>query len=140
MRDRGLQEADDETLFTLAAVLESSIYGRYAIYWYGDLRKLSDTIASMTRFEWDPGKDRANQRKHEVAFSQAQLAFADPDRVIAEDLSHGGAEPRFYCFGRVGGGVLTVRFTHRPGAIRIFGAGYWRKGKVIYEKGREVHE
>ena len=29
---------------------------------------------------------------------------------------------------------MTVRFTWRLQKIRIFGAGYWRKGKVIYEK------
>jgi hypothetical protein len=27
-----------------------------------------------------------------------------------------------------------VRFTVRGDAIRIFGAGYWRKGKKIYEQ------
>jgi hypothetical protein len=27
-----------------------------------------------------------------------------------------------------------VRFTYRKGIIRISGAGYWRKGKKIYEK------
>jgi hypothetical protein len=94
----------------------------------------------MTRFEWDPAKDRENQRKHGVAFALAQFAFADPRRVIAEDLSHGGAERRFFCFGQVGRGILTVRFAYRPGAIRIFGAGYWRKGKGIYEQGHQVHE
>jgi hypothetical protein len=75
-----------------------------------------------------------------VAFTLAQFAFADPRRVIAEDLSHRGVERRYFCFGRVGGEILTVRFTHRPGAIRIFGAGYWRKGKGIYEQGNQVHE
>ena len=94
----------------------------------------------MTRFEWDPAKDRENQRKHGVAFALAQFVFADPTRVIAEDLSHGGAERRFLCFGQVGAGILTVRFTHRPGAIRIFGAGYWRKGKAVYEQEHQVHE
>ena len=88
----------------------------------------------MTRFEWDSAKDTENQQKHGVAFALAQFAFADPHRVIAEDLSHGGVERRYFCVGRVGGGILTVRFTHRPGAIRIFGAGYWRKGKDIYEQ------
>ena len=94
----------------------------------------------MTRFEWDPAKDTENQQKHGVAFALAQFAFADPQRVIAEDLSHGVTERRYFCFGRVGGGILTVRFTHRPGAIRIFGAGYWRKGKSIYEQSHQVHE
>jgi len=37
-------------------------------------------------------------------------------------------------------GILTVRFTYRAGIIRIFGAGYWRKGKVIYERENQVHE
>ena len=54
--------------------------------------------------------------------------------MIAEDLSHSIEETRFYCFGKVGGGVLTVRFTWRAGKVRIFGAGYWRKGKRVYER------
>jgi hypothetical protein len=29
---------------------------------------------------------------------------------------------------------MTMRFTWREGRIRIFGAGYWRKGKTIYEQ------
>jgi len=93
-----------------------------------------------TRFEWDPTKDRANQAKHGVAFAMAQMAFADPQRVIAEDLSHSGSERRYFCFGRVGGGVLSVRFTYRKEMIRIFGAGYWRRGKQIYEQENQVHE
>jgi len=91
------------------------------------------------RFEWEPTKDRANQGKHGVSFAKAQLAFADPKRVIAEDLSHSSKEKRHYCFGRVEGGVLTVRFTCREDVIRIFGAGYWRKGKRIYERENQIH-
>lgn len=94
----------------------------------------------LARFEWDATKDRENQAKHGVAFTTAQLAFADPRRVIAEDLSHSSAERRYFCFGRVSGGVLSVRFTYRKGAIRIFGAGYWRKGKRIYEQENQIHE
>jgi uncharacterized protein len=54
--------------------------------------------------------------------------------VFAEDLEHGGAEQRYFCIGRTGDGIMTVRFTLRANRIRIFGAGYWRKGKVIYEE------
>lgn len=68
-----------------------------------------------------------------MAFSLAQYAFVDPHRIIAEDLAHSEGEQRYFCFGKVEGGILTVRFTHRGGVIRIFGAGYWRKGKAIYE-------
>jgi uncharacterized DUF497 family protein len=84
-------------------------------------------------FEWDSAKDRSNRAKHGVAFTEAQAAFFDPRRVIAEDLEHSGGEPRYFCFGRVGGSVMTVRFTWRANRIRIFGAGYWRKGKKIYD-------
>lgn len=93
----------------------------------------------MQRFEWDDRKDRENQSKHGVAFKTAQFAFSDPKRVIAEDLEHSEAEKRFYCFGRIREGILTVRFTYRKDCIRIFGAGYWRKGKAIYEKENKIH-
>jgi uncharacterized DUF497 family protein len=84
-------------------------------------------------FEWDDAKDRLNREKHGVSFAEAQAAFLDPRRVIAEDLEHSGREPRYFCIGRVGEGVMTVRFTWRASRIRIFGAGYWRKGKKIYD-------
>ena len=94
----------------------------------------------MTQFDWDPAKDSANQRKHGVSFAEAQYAFADARRVIAEDLDHSDEEPRYYCFGRVERGLLTVRFTYRDGVIRIIGAGFWRKGKRIYERENQVLE
>ena len=74
-----------------------------------------------------------------MAFALAQYAFADLHRVIAEDVSHSEAEKRYYCLGRVAEGILTVRFTYRAGVIRIIGAGYWRKGKSIYEKENRIH-
>jgi uncharacterized DUF497 family protein len=85
-------------------------------------------------FEWDDAKDRTNRVKHGVPFALAQIAFFDPRRVIAEDLAHSAAEQRYFCFGKVGSGIMTVRFTYRAGRIRIFGAGYWRKGKRVYEQ------
>ena len=91
-------------------------------------------MANAPSFEWNEAKDRVNRRKHGVSFDRAQYAFFDPNRIIAEDLSHSGSEQRFFCFGWVDGGVMTVRFTYRKGRIRIFGAGYWRKGKKIYEQ------
>ena len=95
---------------------------------------------ATARFEWDSEKDTENQTKHGVAFATAQRAFADPNRVIAEHLSHSARETRYYCFGRVEGGVLTVRFTFRDNIVRIFGAGYWRRGKATYERQNQIHE
>lgn len=90
---------------------------------------------SIISFEWDEKKNKENQEKHKVSFEIAQYAFADIDRVIAEDLSHSSDnEKRYYCFGKVNDGILTVRFAYRRNKIRIFGAGYWRKGKKIYEE------
>ena len=98
------------------------------------------TRMAKARFEWDPRKDQENQSKHGVPFAEAQLAFIDPLRVIAEDLSHGATEKRHYCFGLVGEGNMTVRFTYRENAVRIIGAGYWRKGKRIHERENQIHE
>lgn len=94
---------------------------------------------SKRSFEWDDAKDLENQAKHGLSFTEAQYAFADINRVIARDLAHSDKEDRFYCFGRLGEGIVTVRFTYREGVIRIFGAGYWRKGKRIYERENQIH-
>ncbi|MGH8131215.1 MAG: BrnT family toxin [Steroidobacteraceae bacterium] len=68
-----------------------------------------------------------------------RLTFLDPNRLIADDVKHRSTEQRYYCIGRVSGGVMTVRFVIRNHAIRIIGAGYWRKGKRIYEAQNRLH-
>lgn len=95
---------------------------------------------SKVSFEWDEIKNLENQRKHGISFYEAQSAFFDTHRVIAEDVEHSQVEKRYYCFGlnQEGNGVLTVRFTYRSGCIRIFGAGYWRKGKKTYEQANSI--
>lgn len=85
------------------------------------------------RFEWDENKNELNQKKHGVSFYDAQKSFFDPGRIIAEDLEHSHDEKRYYCFGIINSNIMTVRFTYREDTIRIIGAGYWRKGKKIYE-------
>ena len=90
-------------------------------------------------FEWDEGKNKENQSKHGVSFQIAQHAFLDPHRIIAEDITHSTDENQYYCMGRVGEGILTVRFTYRGNVIRIYGAGYWRKGKKIYEEQNKIY-
>ena len=96
-------------------------------------------MANKINFEWDGNKDKANQKKHGVSFAFAQLAFLDKSRIILEDLEHSENEKRFYCLGQVSEEILTVRFTYRSNKIRIFGAGYWRKGKKIYENENKIH-
>jgi uncharacterized protein len=60
--------------------------------------------------------------------------FFGPGPRDREDISHSAGERRYFCFGKVDSAVLTVRFTYRHGQIRIIGAGYWRKGRKIYEQ------
>ena len=97
-------------------------------------------LAAMASFEWDSDKELENRKKHGVSFAEAQYAFADERRVIAEDLEHSTREKRYFCFGLVARGVVTVRFNYRSGTIRIIGAGFWRKGKAIYEHEEQVHK
>jgi uncharacterized DUF497 family protein len=63
-------------------------------------------------FEWDQAKNLANREKHGVASRSPNWPFSMTPRD----------------------GVMTVRFTWRDNRIRIFGAGYWRKGKTVYER------
>ena len=93
-----------------------------------------------THFEWDEVKDKENQKKHNVSFLLAQHAFLDPHRIIAEDVGHSADENRYYCIGRVGEEIMTVRFTFRGSVIRLYGAGYWRKGRKIYEEQNKIHQ
>jgi hypothetical protein len=91
-----------------------------------------------TTFEWDAIKNKINQEKHGISFEEAQYAFNDEKRIIAKDLEHSSTEDRYYCFGRINENIVTVRFTYRNNKIRIIGAGYWRKGKLIYEKENKI--
>ena len=92
-----------------------------------------------TSFEWDEEKNIQNQNKHGVSFELAQHVFTDKYRVIVDDLDHSFDEHRYFCFGVYEGAVVTVRFTYRYKKIRIFGAGYWRKGRKIYEKENSLY-
>lgn len=87
-------------------------------------------------FEWDENKDIENRKKHGISFFEAQQAFLDPNRLIAKDLEHSSTESRYFCFGKIDEEIMTVRFTYRGHIIRLIGAGYWRKGRKIYEKAR----
>ncbi|PIP37176.1 MAG: hypothetical protein COX19_17345 [Desulfobacterales bacterium CG23_combo_of_CG06-09_8_20_14_all_51_8] len=94
----------------------------------------------LSNFDWDETKNFDNIEKHGVSFVDAQRAFQDKQRIIFEDARHSENEKRYFCIGKAHGGIMTVRFTYRAGRIRIFGAGYWRKGKRIYEKENHIHE
>lgn len=96
----------------------------------------------MTRFEWDPAKASANERKHGVTFEIARYAFDDPDALMDHDRVEGG-ERRWQTLGMVGDVLLllvahTVRFEEEDEIIRIISARRAdRKEKQRYEKERQ---
>lgn len=85
-------------------------------------------------FVWDSDRESINIHKHGIDFITASKAFKDTKRKIYIDSKHSLKEERLFCIGKVAKRIVTVRFTYRDDKIRIFGAGYWRKGKVYYEK------
>ena len=94
----------------------------------------------MIQFEWNTDKETANYIKHDVDFTKAQQAFYDPKRITTIDKEQTTEhEIRYFYFGIVDNGVLTVRFTLRNTIIRIIGAGYWRKGRKFYEEKNKIY-
>ncbi|MDD5066827.1 MAG: BrnT family toxin [bacterium] len=85
-------------------------------------------------FVWNTEKERDNIQKHKLDFYTASKAFSDSKRIIAIDEKHSEKEERYFCIGKVDSHIITVRFTYRNKLIRIIGAGYWRKGRILYEK------
>jgi uncharacterized DUF497 family protein len=85
-------------------------------------------------FEWDMKKSVENVRKHGVSFEIAQKAFFDVNRKIYRDEKHSQHEQRYHCYGKIDKEIVTVRFTIRGEKIRIIGAGYWRKGRTMYNE------
>ena len=53
----------------------------------------------MIKFEWDPRKDAANQKKHGVSFVEAQSVFFDDHAIQYFDEEHSGQEDRFIMLG-----------------------------------------
>ena len=89
------------------------------------------------KFEWDPVKAYANERKHGITFVEASTMFGDVLSVSGRDLEHSVGENRFVTFGLSSQGrVLVVSHTDRAGVIRIISARpATRKEKRIYEEG-----
>ena len=91
-------------------------------------------MSGPSSFVWGAEKEFINLAQHGVNFTTVARAFKDPKRKIYSDSKHSEKEERYFCVGKVHNKILTVRFTYRGGKIRIFGAGYWRKGREYYEK------
>jgi uncharacterized DUF497 family protein len=64
------------------------------------------------RFEWDPAKNDANQRKHGLRFEDAKPIFLwEAERLDERDEEHSSDEERFLSIGPIATGLITVVWT-----------------------------
>jgi uncharacterized protein len=76
------------------------------------------------RFEWDPDKDEANERKHGLRFSDAtELFTSGVDYLEIFDDAHSDTEDRLIAIGPIVRGLVVVVWTERfEDTIRIISA------------------
>jgi uncharacterized DUF497 family protein len=89
------------------------------------------------RFEWDPAKDEANQRKHRLGFEEAKQLFASGVECLELlDETHSDTEERFIAIGPISRGVILVVWTEREeDTIRIISARPATKREVaLYQR------
>jgi uncharacterized DUF497 family protein len=80
---------------------------------------------SELRFDWDPKKDRTNQKKHGVSFAEAKSAFSDERGLLRDDPDHSEDEDRFILLGMSSSLRLLVVchcYRARGDVIRIISA------------------
>ena len=91
------------------------------------------------RFEWDPRKAAANDRKHGVSFAEAETVFSDERARLLDDPEHSGAEDRFILIGLSATlRILVVAHRYRVGedVIRIISARRaTRRERIAYVRG-----
>lgn len=51
------------------------------------------------RFEWDPGKNEINRKKHHISFEEALTVFYDEEAMVINDPEHSMEEERFIILG-----------------------------------------
>ena len=69
------------------------------------------------RYTWDAAKNRANVKRHKIAFEDAQRIFEGPTVERVDDRFDYG-EIRVYAIGLVSGLEITVIYTDRDGDER----------------------
>jgi uncharacterized protein len=94
------------------------------------------------QFEWDPKKDAANQRKHDVSFREAATVFYDPLSTTFPDEDHSASEQRFLTIGMSARGLLLViSHTERERVIRMISARpVTARERKFYEKSKPEAE
>ena len=85
------------------------------------------------RFEWDPEKAAANERRHGVSFAEAcELFTTDAPVLEVYDVDHSETEDRFKSIGPIRRGLVLVVWTERTDdLVRIISA--WWASKAEQE-------
>jgi uncharacterized DUF497 family protein len=89
------------------------------------------------KFEWDPDKAAANEKKHGVTFHEAATVFGDPLAITFADPSHSVKEQRYITYGlSMFHRLLVVSHTDRENRMRIISTRLMNRKEIkIYEKG-----
>jgi uncharacterized DUF497 family protein len=87
-------------------------------------------------FEWDPRKDAANRRKHDVEFREAATVFGDPLATTFPDPDHSAYEQRFLTIGvSARGRLLFLAHIESEDKVRIISARpVTRRERKLYEE------
>jgi uncharacterized DUF497 family protein len=96
---------------------------------------LSETVATVTGFQWDEANLLKNWEKHRVTAVECEQVFFNQPVLAVPDEKHSAAEARFYILGQTDTGrKLFVVFTTRGNLIRVISARDMnRKERQIYE-------
>jgi len=89
------------------------------------------------RFEWDPKKAVANERKHGIPFQEAATIFNDPLAITFTDPDHSVIELRYITFGLSNQNrLIVVSHADREDGLRIISARLMtRRERRIYAEG-----
>ena len=60
----------------------------------------------LIRFDWDPHKNRLNQKKHGISFEEASSVFFDENGLLIHDPDHSELEDRYILIG------MSVKLRH----------------------------
>ncbi len=95
-----------------------------------------DELLQCTGFQWDEGNAAKNWTLHQVTHAEAEQVFFNRPVMVAPDLRHSAAEPRYAALGRTDAGRrLSVVFTLRNTLVRVISArDMSRPERRIYEQ------
>ena len=84
---------------------------------------VASPFGSCVGFDWDRGNLDKNWTLHGVPFWECEQVFFSEPLLVVEDVSHSGAEKRYYALGCTEAGRrLFVVFTIRRNLVRVISA------------------